>query len=210
MTKRLALLFAIAVLAALLVPTLAFANYGVHGGYTNDTDACAGCHRAHTSVSTITWTPVSGAGPRSALLVTSATNMYEFCYACHDATSEGSILNVQEGVYEVLQPDPDGAGPLGPYFPSLNGGGFESYNGAATTSNHNFNGKSWGAYGGGWTGNGAADNWASRVNSPTAGAPQANGELRHRHGARTWASPSSSRWTAVRATILTARRTTAS
>ena len=43
-------------LAALALPTAAFANFAIHGNYVTDTDACAGCHRAHTSVSTIGWT----------------------------------------------------------------------------------------------------------------------------------------------------------
>jgi len=148
MTKRIALLFAVAMLAILLVPTLAFANFGPHGSYVSDTDACAGCHRAHTSVSSITWTDQAN-NDHSALLVSSATTLYEFCYACHDATSQGADTNVQEGIYEgTLYGDTGG---------TLNGGGFESFGGTATvTSTHMFTGASWGAYGGGYTGMGLA------------------------------------------------------
>jgi hypothetical protein len=146
MTKRIALLFAIATLAVLLVPALAFANFGPHGNYVTDTDSCAGCHRAHTSVSSITWQD-QGGNDHSALLVSSATTMYEFCYACHDATSQGADTNVQQGLYEGTLYGSNGA--------ILNGGGFESF-GTTTpvTSTHLYNGASWGAYGGGYAGQG--------------------------------------------------------
>jgi hypothetical protein len=146
MTKRLALFFSVAVLAVLLVPTLAFANFGPHGNYVADTDACAGCHRAHTSVSTITWTEATSQTQHSALLVTSATLLYEFCYACHDATSQGADTNVQEGIYEGTL--------YGDQNQTLNGGGFDSVGGVAVSSTHMFNGASWGAYGGGYTAGG--------------------------------------------------------
>ena len=32
--------------------------------------------------------------------MTSATEMWQFCYACHDATSQGADTNVQKGIYE--------------------------------------------------------------------------------------------------------------
>lgn len=95
MTKKLALLFSVAVLSILLVPTLAFANFAIHGNYVQDTDACAGCHRAHTSVSSITWTDkYDGTTQHSALLVSSATEIWEFCYACHGADAQGADTNV--------------------------------------------------------------------------------------------------------------------
>ena len=55
-TKKLALTLVLAAAVFLLVPAAAFANFAIHGNYVTDTDACAGCHRAHTSVSSITWT----------------------------------------------------------------------------------------------------------------------------------------------------------
>ncbi len=147
MTKRLALLFALAVLAVLLVPALAFANMGPHGSYLMDTDACAGCHRAHTAASTITWADNAGTN-RSALAVTTATTMLDYCYACHDATSQGADTNVQQGIYEGTLYGTTGG--------ILNGGGFESVGTTApVTSTHVANGSSWGAYGGGYNGQGA-------------------------------------------------------
>ncbi len=147
MTKRFALIFAIATVTVLLVPALAFANFGPHGNYLKDTDSCAGCHRAHTSVSTITWQD-QALNEHSALLVSTATEMYEFCYACHDATSQGADTNVQEGLYEgTLYGEQNGI---------LNGGGFDSLDVTPTTSTHMYTGASWGAYGGGYAGLGAS------------------------------------------------------
>jgi len=141
----LALLLAFVVVLAL--PAIAMANFAIHGNYVTDTDACAGCHRAHTSVSTITWTDATVAQDQhAALLVTSATEMWQFCYACHDATSQGADTNVQQGIYEGTDYGDQGA--------VLNGGGFEEVGGVPITSTHMYKGSSWGAYGGGYAGTG--------------------------------------------------------
>lgn len=145
MKTRIALAFALAALVALAVPTIAAANFAIHGNYVGDTDACAGCHRAHTSVSTINWTGTDNER-RSALLVTSATKMEDFCLACHDASSQGADTNVEQGVYE---------GSLyGTQFGDLNGGGISEFQGVPITSSHVTNGSGWGAYGGGYFGQG--------------------------------------------------------
>jgi len=114
----------------------AFANFGPHGGYALDTDACAGCHRAHTSFSDLSWTATTSGGAttnHSALLVSSASTMQEFCYACHGDNAPGASTNVQVGVFDA---GPSGAdGVTGPgvayqtnstYYGALNGGGFQS------------------------------------------------------------------------------------
>lgn len=147
-TKSIVLIAVLAIAVLLVMPSMALANFAIHGNYVADTDACAGCHRAHTSVSTITWTdsPPGAGGQHSALLVTSATEMWQFCYACHDATNQGSDTNVQQGLYTgTLYGDPSGI---------LNGGGFDSVDQTATTSTHMYKGSSWGAYGGGYFGTG--------------------------------------------------------
>ena len=59
-SKKFALALVLVAFAALALPTAAFANFAIHGNYVTDTDACAGCHRAHTSVSTIGWTDTLG------------------------------------------------------------------------------------------------------------------------------------------------------
>lgn len=147
MTKR----FLITVLAvaalALLVPSAALANFAIHGNYVQDTDSCAGCHRAHTSISSIQWTATDNS-QHNALLTSSATVMFEFCYACHDGTAQGADTNVEGGEYEgTLYGQKNGL---------LNGGGFETFGGAPVTSTHVFNSTTWGAYGGGYFGQGAA------------------------------------------------------
>ena len=101
MKKRFLLIAILAVVAAVvLTPGVAFANYSVHGSYTMSTDACAGCHRAHTAASSITWTrqmPTIG----SALLLGTATTIDEFCYTCHGTAMLGADTNVFDGVYEA-------------------------------------------------------------------------------------------------------------
>ena len=149
-TRRLFFAIVLVALAALALPTAAFANFAIHGNYVTDTDACAGCHRAHTSVSTITWTDSNAGDQHSALLVTSATEMWQFCYACHDASSQGADTNVQQGVYEGSLYGTAGG--------ILNGGGFDSLDQTATTSTHMYKGSSWGAYGGGYFGMGTTFN----------------------------------------------------
>jgi predicted CXXCH cytochrome family protein len=148
-TTKLFLAIVLVALASLALPTAAFANFAIHGNYVTDTDACAGCHRTHTSVSTIGWTDTDNTQHSSALLVTSATEMWQFCYACHDATSQGADTNVQQGIYE---------GSLyGTQDAILNGGGFDSLGtgpNSTVTSTHMYKGGSWGAYGGGYAGMG--------------------------------------------------------
>ncbi|MDO8964513.1 MAG: cytochrome c3 family protein [Coriobacteriia bacterium] len=95
-------ILALTVLVALVVvavPTLAFANAGPHGGYIANTEACAGCHRAHTAPSSITWTDSSNV-QHSALLLSTATRLDQFCLVCHDAGAQGGDTNVVDGIFE--------------------------------------------------------------------------------------------------------------
>ncbi|MCL5292527.1 MAG: cytochrome c3 family protein, partial [Actinobacteria bacterium] len=133
--KRLLLL---AVITAALVLTFggaALANFGIHGAYMADTDACAGCHRAHTANSALTWQDSQG-GNRSALLVVTpskaaSTIMTDFCYTCHGSAAPGASTDVQTGVFDASSnvPTENGIG-------FLNGGGFDSAEGTNTTSYH--------------------------------------------------------------------------
>ena len=82
---KIRLSFVIGLLALLCLPAgLALADNGPHGNYTATTDACAGCHRAHTAV-----------GPN--LLVEADT--YSLCISCHGTTGTGADTNVEDGVY---------------------------------------------------------------------------------------------------------------
>lgn len=151
MRNKILLALAIVALVALAAPTAAFANFAIHGNYVQDTDACAGCHRAHTSVSTITWTDTNTpSNQHSALLVTSATEMWQFCYACHDGTSQGADTNVENGIYEGTL--------YGSQDATLNGGPFDP---TAATSTHVMNGGQWGAWGGGTDGNNNPTDWGT-------------------------------------------------
>lgn len=143
--KKTAILLLVVTAVALMVamtPGVAMANFAIHGNYVMDTEACAGCHRAHTAVSSITWTN-SDTVPqqKSALLISTASEVYQFCYVCHDAAGQGADTDVQTGVYN---------GSLyGTTNATLNGGGFDSVNGMPVTSKHIETGATWGAYGGG-------------------------------------------------------------
>lgn len=126
--KRLSIVVLLAFALVLLGGGVAFANFGPHGGYQDDTDACAGCHRAHTSFSPITWTDQYD-NSHSALLVSSASTIEEFCYACHGDDAPGAATNVQSGIFDSGPSNPS-AGGSGPYDTNstfnapLNGGGF--------------------------------------------------------------------------------------
>ncbi len=142
--RKLSIAFAVAVVASvlLLTPGIALANFGIHGGYSMDTDACAGCHRAHTAASPITWN--NGVEERSALLISAADDVYEFCLTCHGSAAAGAATNVVDGVYESDEFGTQGA--------RLNSGLFDLNNEHGVgDSKHSVTG-SWGAWGGGATG----------------------------------------------------------
>lgn len=98
--KRILIVLALVLAMSLVFVGAAYANFGPHGGYASDTDACAGCHRAHTSFSTVGWKDNLGTDHASALLVGNATTMTEFCEACHGDTAPGASTNVASGVFD--------------------------------------------------------------------------------------------------------------
>ncbi len=98
--KRISIVLALSLALCLAFVGSAYANFGPHGGYIDDTDSCAGCHRAHTSFSTVGWTDTLGTQHDSALLVGSAATMTEFCNACHGDTAPGASTNVASGVFD--------------------------------------------------------------------------------------------------------------
>jgi predicted CXXCH cytochrome family protein len=142
--KRTFLVLSFVAALSLVFVGSAFANFGPHGGYISDTDSCAGCHRAHTSFSSLKYTPKVGgdllteAEKPSSLLVGGATTMTEFCNACHGAAAPGASTNVVGGVFDgtnTAEGGPSTAGLLAtttaqPYQTAstqgagLNGGGF--------------------------------------------------------------------------------------
>lgn len=72
------------VLLLALATTIALADNGPHGGFTANTDACAGCHRIHSAKSS-----------DGMLLVES--DIYLLCTSCHDGS--GAYTNVVDGTY---------------------------------------------------------------------------------------------------------------
>jgi predicted CXXCH cytochrome family protein len=141
--KKLLIAMALGTLLVLALATTTLADNGPHGGFTATTDACAGCHRAHTAQSSDGF-----------LLV--ASDVYNLCTSCHDGT--GAYTNVVDGYYDTstYTGTPSGQGDAG-Y--GLFGGGFtnarmahtwsgvNSYNaastapaGAAVTSSHDVSG----------------------------------------------------------------------
>lgn len=121
---RLRILLILGLLVLLGWPThLAWADNGPHGGYTPTTDACAGCHRAHTA-------------PAARLLVDTVPNL---CLSCHGSTSTGADTNVADGVY--VERDGTAEAPVeGAVNRGLKAGGFVNalmdtdFNGAAAST----------------------------------------------------------------------------
>lgn len=107
MKKYLVLLFVVALLIALPV-SMASANNGPHGNYTPTTDACAGCHRAHTA-----------SGPN--ILIASSTQA--LCLTCHGNGATGADTDVEGGLYDNLDAVAE-APAEGVVNAPLNGGGF--------------------------------------------------------------------------------------
>jgi predicted CXXCH cytochrome family protein len=140
-------------LGALFLAGLSFqlvsADNGPHGGFTTPTtDACAGCHRAHTA-------------KEQKLLMTTTASL---CESCHGVAGTGADTNVWDGVY--LSRDAVTENPVeGAVSRGLRGGGFSnavmnsalgaSATSAATTSSHTFNGSPGILWGNGAMGSGA-------------------------------------------------------
>ncbi len=121
---------ALAIVLALLIPLgAAHANNGPHGNYSATTDACAGCHRAHSAAA-------------EGLLIEAVPNL---CLSCHGAAASGAQTDVESGAY-------NGAGGG-----DLLGGGFVSYQGVAVTSSHSIDGSWQNAWGSGTTWNSTWD-----------------------------------------------------
>jgi hypothetical protein len=163
-----------------LVPTVAFANAGVHGNYSmTGTDACAGCHRAHTAPSPVMWE--GGGRTHSALLLGSYTEVSEFCLTCHGNVATGADTNVIGGVYESRLSGsshsygtagaPLISGPFG-ISAGLDASG-KAYNrdyvGNRVTSTHDYFGATWKAWGAGQYSRTATASWDASL-PPYVGA----------------------------------------
>lgn len=151
--KKLIIIITIIAVLAVATTGLTSADGGPHGGYTATTDACAGCHRAHTAT-----------GPN--LLIVSST--YDLCMSCHGSTGLGANTNVDDGYYlssrdDTGSNDDEGAANTPDNSPLL-GGGFVYYEGTSVTSSHDM------ASGGNTTmawGNGGTRGVATNISDPT-------------------------------------------
>lgn len=145
MSKKIYLVLIASVILLVLVPVAAFANFGIHGGYVADTDACAGCHRAHTATSMISWYGGTSTPKGNALLVGPPTDqVYIFCYVCHSEGAPGASTDVESGRFDASVPGQVTESQVNGW---LNGGGFSEYRGNPVTSVHAYDGSSWIAYG---------------------------------------------------------------
>lgn len=142
--KRNLILAIVMLVITLGLPMLVFADAGPHGGgYTATTDACAGCHRAHTAQA-----------PDLLMDTTQA-----LCLTCHGSTAAGAQTNVIDGVYARYRNTAGNfvnkttTGSEGTVGAPLNGGGFAYYRVqgqstfVATTSTHSSDGSQRGAWG---------------------------------------------------------------
>lgn len=145
--RKRALIFTVlaVAMAVFMVPGVAMAFDSVHGGYAMDTDSCAGCHRAHTASSPITWTDGDGR-TRSALLISTAESNDEFCYTCHGSAALGADTNVWDGVFQSRDGDLGSDEVYNDDMEPLNGGGF---NPAMFPTQHYPGGATWVAWGAG-------------------------------------------------------------
>lgn len=149
---RISLLVLLVAAGVLARAQAATANFSIHGNYVADTDACAGCHRAHSAASPISWSdPWGGSPERSALLLSTAATIREFCYTCHGSGAPGASTDVVDGIFDApsSRPTESAVGSV------LNGGGFYSVGyGNAVTSTHIVDGSVGIAWGGGAAGPG--------------------------------------------------------
>ena len=126
------ILIALVLVTALILAlaSVASASGGPHGGFNPTTDACAGCHRAHTATN-------------AQLLMVAPTNL---CLSCHGAAGSGANTNVEGGVYLSTRDDTGGDWNHGaantPDGSFLLGGRF-----TGATSAHTVNGSSVSAWG---------------------------------------------------------------
>lgn len=119
MLQKFLIVCAAAFFLTIAITSIAKANGGPHGDYTTTTDACAGCHRAHTA---------AGAN----LLI--AETEYDLCMTCHGTGASGANTNVNDGVYMARSASTTGLSNT--VNSSLIGGGFNKYNRLPVTSKH--------------------------------------------------------------------------
>jgi hypothetical protein len=182
--RTMSILAAALVFVVVLVPTVAFANFGVHGNYSMNTDSCAGCHRAHTAPSPVTWVDQDGA-THSALLLGAYADVSEFCLTCHGLVATGADTNVIGGRYEARYSgsshtygtpgQPLISGPFGYPSGSLDASGnaykIDSFSNRVT-STHDYFGATWKVWGAGVYSRTATASWNATLAPYVGGGSQ--------------------------------------
>ena len=82
--KKLLIAMVLGLLLVAALATTALADNGPHGGFTSSTDACAGCHRAHSAQSADGY-------------LLKASDETALCMSCHDGN--GAYTDVKNGLY---------------------------------------------------------------------------------------------------------------
>lgn len=103
MPKKMFVVLVLSLILAAGFSTIVLADNGPHGGFSGATDACAGCHRAHSANSSDGFLLISGSA-------------YALCISCHDGS--GAATDVVNGYYHGTAQGEDQMG--------LFGGGFSS------------------------------------------------------------------------------------
>lgn len=124
--RRLTLLTLVVALMLVLAGGVAYANFAIHGGYVADTDACAGCHRAHTATSMITWLDKGGTSHNALLVGPPTDQVYIFCYVCHSAGAPGAATDVEQGILDTTLSPGGALDASATVNAPLNGGGFST------------------------------------------------------------------------------------
>lgn len=173
--KRAVLSLFVTMLILAAVPNLVLADSGPHGGgYTATTDACAGCHRAHTAT-------------QGNLLL---SNTRDLCLTCHGSTASGAQTNVTDGVYSQYRNvsgdfvNKDTLGVEGTVGAPLLGGGFDFYRNQGqvayqpTTSSHDVSGSVTSVWGLGTANTGQTAEMATGLTCGTCHDPHGSSNYR--------------------------------
>lgn len=111
----------ITLLLLMAFPIVVHADNGPHKGeYTNTTDACAQCHRAHRGQAPNLLK--GGMGMLTGYRVEGQvdTRQMEMCFSCHGTSGQGADTNVEDGIYMNRGSE----GKYGTPGAGLRGGGF--------------------------------------------------------------------------------------
>lgn len=134
---------------------ISLANYGVHGDpaqtespyFAEETDGCAGCHRAHTAVGE-RLAFAAGIGETIAESTVPGTSASGFCLVCHGTGGSLADTDVISGTFKLNRRVPNNPPNPSQDNQTLNAGGFNTVGATAATSIHKIGGVSVTCWGG--------------------------------------------------------------